>query len=358
MGKRIASIDVAKGISIILVAFHHSKLTEYLTDLDASLALFRMPLFFFLSGVFFKPSIPPKEFFLKKTDALLKPYFFTLFLLFFLSLLFEKPDIVKDVVGIIYGNGDTIKWVPLWFLTHLWGIFVVSYVLLRYTRLRDRGNSLKIMIIFLLFFTGSYLLGIFWQLSVSAFGVSYVMPGLPFSMDFVFLSMAFFVSGYFLNHKVKVFTPNAIFMLVALLMYFLIAEYTQAQVVLNSRVYNEPILATLAAYSGIYVALSVSHYMCKNVLLTKAFTMFGAGSLFILIFHSFVCGKIYWVLFYELKYPSQLFCGIVSFAGSITIPLLMKKLIWKSSVLRLCYFPLQSYKLSPKIAKLKSYIKG
>lgn len=52
--------DIAKGLSIILVVFHHSiprppfpsGLPEWLYNLDNTLALFRLPLFFFVSGMF------------------------------------------------------------------------------------------------------------------------------------------------------------------------------------------------------------------------------------------------------------------------------------------------------------------
>lgn len=52
--------DIAKGLSIILVVFHHSiprppfpsGLPEWVYNVDDTLALFRLPLFFFVSGMF------------------------------------------------------------------------------------------------------------------------------------------------------------------------------------------------------------------------------------------------------------------------------------------------------------------
>ena len=66
MNRRIELIDIAKGISIILVAFAHSKLRPYLPELNNALSLFRMPLFFFLSGIFFSAAINPDIFLIKK----------------------------------------------------------------------------------------------------------------------------------------------------------------------------------------------------------------------------------------------------------------------------------------------------
>lgn len=53
MDGRIAHIQVAKGMAIILVAFNHSDLAAMLPTVNDALRTFRVPLFFFLAGVFF-----------------------------------------------------------------------------------------------------------------------------------------------------------------------------------------------------------------------------------------------------------------------------------------------------------------
>ena len=72
-------IDVAKGIGIISVVFAHLGLaTRYLY-------LFHMPLFFFLSGMVFKPQTNQTNqtnFILSKVKSLLIPYFFFLIILY------------------------------------------------------------------------------------------------------------------------------------------------------------------------------------------------------------------------------------------------------------------------------------
>ena len=81
MTGRVATIDIAKGISIILVVFGHSQLGHYYPNINNALGLFRMPLFFFLSGVFFNSNSTLVYFIFKKSDALLKPYFVTLIII-------------------------------------------------------------------------------------------------------------------------------------------------------------------------------------------------------------------------------------------------------------------------------------
>lgn len=50
---RVKHIDIAKGISICLVAMFHSKMKFYFPDIIEPMALFRMPLFFSYQEYFF-----------------------------------------------------------------------------------------------------------------------------------------------------------------------------------------------------------------------------------------------------------------------------------------------------------------
>lgn len=76
--KRAVTIDIAKGISIALVALNHSAIPEDQIAVTDNFNLFRLPLFFFLSGIFFSSYASTGKFLLKKSDALLKPYFIVL----------------------------------------------------------------------------------------------------------------------------------------------------------------------------------------------------------------------------------------------------------------------------------------
>ncbi|MEW8495846.1 MAG: acyltransferase family protein, partial [Candidatus Thiodiazotropha taylori] len=62
MGVRVKHVDIAKGISITLVAMFHTKLRIFVPDIVDPLSLFRLPLFFFLSGIFFSWAAAPGAF--------------------------------------------------------------------------------------------------------------------------------------------------------------------------------------------------------------------------------------------------------------------------------------------------------
>ena len=72
-------MDIAKGIGILVIVYAHSWfVATSLVLMYPILASFVLPLFFFLSGVFFKPEQPFVEMAVRKADGLLKPFFFTL----------------------------------------------------------------------------------------------------------------------------------------------------------------------------------------------------------------------------------------------------------------------------------------
>ena len=75
---RIEYIDMAKGFCILLVVFAHihPDLTRYAWGVFFD--SFRMPLYFFLSGIFFKRYSGIGEFCLKKINNLIVPLLFFL----------------------------------------------------------------------------------------------------------------------------------------------------------------------------------------------------------------------------------------------------------------------------------------
>ena len=78
MNNRNITIDIAKGLGIVLVVLGHNWIAQENTELFEIIFSFHMPLFFFLAGVFVGDSNNIIDFIIKKTDALLKPYFVVL----------------------------------------------------------------------------------------------------------------------------------------------------------------------------------------------------------------------------------------------------------------------------------------
>lgn len=129
--KRIAYIDLAKGFCIVLVVLFHAKgvLNVHYVG-DAFLASFRLPLYFFLSGLFFKDYGGFSAFIIKKVNKLLVPFFF-----FYLCFSVCLPNLLHSAFGIHFDTivGWPSLWaflwpgqypnIPIWFL---WCLFLMN----------------------------------------------------------------------------------------------------------------------------------------------------------------------------------------------------------------------------------------
>lgn len=344
MTNRVEHVDIAKGISIILVALFHSKISSFSPDAMNAMGLFRMPLFFFLSGVFFSTSTDTLTFLWRKSDALLKPYFATLLIVFVFEGLFGEAHLSTQLVGILYGNGDTIvpKWGPLWFLTHLFLIYAFTYVIFRITNIQNKDVFFKCTFVVMLMVVGVYWIDTFWYLKISLFSEEILIPGLPFGLDIVFISASFFISGAFLRRKVIDFRPNLYVLFFSAVTFLMVAILTDAHMDLNQRVYTNPFFTTTGSACGIYAVLCFAFYLNKITIPRKIFLTFGQASLFILIFHIAIGSNVYAYLMGSEIYDLEVWFAVFAFLISISIPLLIKCVVLKSRVLSFIYFPVKT----------------
>ena len=108
MPKRIEYLDIAKGIGILLVVLGHNDFEVISLFMQRLIYSFHMPLFFFLSGYFINTAVPFFDFFKKRFHALIKPYLFTIFLIYFTSISFEKMGFntaITRTIKSLYGSG-------------------------------------------------------------------------------------------------------------------------------------------------------------------------------------------------------------------------------------------------------------
>lgn len=342
MKQRIEHVDVAKGISIMLVALFHSKIGVYFPSIIEPMSLFRMPLFFFLSGVFLSYSPGIYDFLWKKIDALLKPYFVTLILLWCVSVITSERGTLNQLVGIIYGNGATIRWTPLWFLTHLFIVYCFGYCIYKYTKFDKLSFPIKIISLGCVVAIGARGVGVFWDVELNVLGEMLQMPGLPFSLDIIPISCSFFLFGQVLRDKVRCLRPNKILFIASIVIFLCISTYTDSVVDLNMRVYKNTLFSTIGALSGIYFILIISIMIVNYEWVKVPLMKLGSGSLFVLIFHSFIGAKVYYLLVNVVQIDE--FCllfSIVAFVISVTLPLLLKIIISRNDLIAWLYLPIK-----------------
>jgi len=124
---RDITIDIAKGIGIILVVIGHVPVPYY-KELYIGIYMFHMPLFFFLSGCFFKSGKNVGWDIYKKIRTILVPYFVFSILgnasFWLRNMLFHKSTNQYSLIGLLNASNS-----PLWFLGSLFVIFLIYELL-------------------------------------------------------------------------------------------------------------------------------------------------------------------------------------------------------------------------------------
>ncbi len=289
MSKRIEYIDIAKGIGILLVVMGHNDFAVISPYAYQVIYSFHMPLFFFLSGYFLKTTIPFFDFFKKRFNSLLKPYLFTIFIIYFTSISFEKMGFrtaIQRILKSLYGAGYYIDWVQLWFLPHL---FVVSIYAFLFFALVGRWNNRYVRWILLLVTLGisSLFLKDFYPFSLSLFGKQYELYGLPFSLDLVLLSGFFFILGSEIRQVTTEKTFESIYLLIGTgVGIILLNSFFSYRSDFNTRTFESFPINTFEAIIGILFILALSRQIeLRTQKLASLFKYFGQISLFILLFH-------------------------------------------------------------------------
>jgi fucose 4-O-acetylase-like acetyltransferase len=289
MSKRIEYLDIAKGIGILLVVLGHNDFEVISLFVQRLIYSFHMPMFFFLSGYFINASIPFWDFFKKRSHALLKPFLFTLFLIYFASVSFEKMGFntaITRIVKSLYGSGHYLDWVQLWFLPHLFAVSLYAFLFITLvSRLRNRWVKWGLLLATL--GIAMPFLHAFYPFPLSILGKDYELWGLPFSLDLVLATGFFFILG----HEVRQVTSEKTFdnwLLLAatggvLLLLNILFPY---EIDFNIRLYESFLVNTTEAILGILFILALSRQIdLHTTRLASFFKYLGNISLIIHLFH-------------------------------------------------------------------------
>lgn len=147
MGKhRIEFIDLAKGVCILLVVLLHTVPSVDIPEL----AIIRMPLYFILSGLFFKDYGSILNFFKKKINNILIPFifFYIISYLAFYIIRIYAPDIpVANATGILdmFTQRNLFNG-PLWFLLCLFWVNIY-FCYISYFFHKEKYRALIVMLI-------------------------------------------------------------------------------------------------------------------------------------------------------------------------------------------------------------------
>lgn len=192
--QRIEFIDLTKGLCISLVVLFHIHCFE--TTTETALRFFRMPLYYFLSGIFFREYAGLLSFSVKKINKLIIPYLFFFlvaylagivchFLHFYEKGIIEEPfhwNMIFDIFTKL-SQGENIGYnSPIWFLISLFEVNILFYIL----RIGIKNDHILLLTAFLI-------------------GILSILAGLdklPYFIDRSLIAFPFFAVGYYCRNLI------------------------------------------------------------------------------------------------------------------------------------------------------------
>jgi len=356
---KIAMINVAKGFGILLIVLGHNTIfSSEFSFLADVLAAFRIPFFFFMSGVTFSIARRTlRQIAVQRADAWLKPCAVVLIVIGSLKIALGIGTPEGLLLSLTFATGFTFAWPPLWFLPHLWLVYVFTAALL--IKGQRLINTLRKRIFLLMCFGlgGYYLLNMFSSpvdnpscTKQLIFTMRLFECGLPYSADLLLVTALYFLIGHFLSDAVKRFKPRGLEMLFSFVGLLVLCDQFPLSLDLNAREYQDLLISPFQAFFGIFTMLGICHYCAKSHIITKVIGYFGKTSLFILLFHAPV---LYWILRNLPRWTdSPLLVGITAFVVPIALSLVAYYICRSNALLSMLMLPIRPKRVERRVSAI------
>lgn len=329
MSKRIAYLDIAKGIGILFVVLGHNHIKLEYPIVYQVIYSFHMPFFFLLSGMFFNPAYSFAELARKRFNSLLKPFLAYMLIVYSASIFFSKidlPTIFSRIGKAFYAGPNTLEWVPMWFLPHLFLVNLLAFVLVKliYDRLPHWG--LRILLLAGMLWLGTETIQRFWPVRYPVLGRSFEFYGLPWSADLLLITTSFFLLGYEIRRsfleKADGFRYAGWGALAALVLFVGLHVFYNTTIDFYIRRYGPVIVSTLEALSGSLLILWLAKKLENGpALLVNMFKYLGSASMVLLIFH-FVPQEFLYPKLVALNI-NTLVASLITFCAGVLFPVLL-----------------------------------
>ena len=328
MSKRIEYLDAAKGIGILFVVLGHNHIKLDYPIIYQVVYSFHMPFFFLLSGMFFKTDYGFLELARRRFNSLMKPFLAYMVVVYAGSIFFTKvdlPTIFGRILKALYAGPNTLEWVPLWFLPHLFLINIFAFILIKFAY--DRLPHLWMRALFLVAILGAGVatLQLFWPINFTLSNHDFEFYGLPWSADLLLVTTAFFIAGYEIRRTcLDQITDSAYAKWIALAALVLFAGLNimfDSTIDFYIRKYSF-VVNTLEALSAsvliLYLAKSLERGPAR---VFNTFKYLGAASIVLLIFH-FVPQEFLYSKLVAMNMNTLLASGL-AFCAGVLFPLLI-----------------------------------
>lgn len=241
---RIQSIDLTKGIGMILVILGHC--VFFGGQIHNMIFAFHMPLFFILSGMVFKPKKDEKKLVLKKAKALLVPYLVFCGIGIMASIIIPVWRHELSIKGILYdiylGNPENIHISSIWFLVCMfWVVMIAHYIC------KIENVNLRIIIVIMI-------AGIGFGFAEYNSNFDFLPDSrLPFCIDVALVATLFFFVGRLLKGFVRYqekMDVRTFIILGAAAILFIIAYMSNGRTNLHALTFNNIFLYLVESITG------------------------------------------------------------------------------------------------------------
>ena len=277
MQKRKDELDYARGFCMLSVVFAHiytckdSFLIHYIGSFD-------MPLFFFISGVLFKPPKDLFDAFRRKAYQLLIPYFFWCFFSFLYWVLLERRfrgdtfdlSVFDGFKGIFVASYPTIIYnAVLWFLPVLFLIEII-FMIISGVNISDKVQWILLFIVIV---------------SFSIISCVFYLPEMPWGINRVIKFSVFFFAGYLFQRldyekiqNIKKVITIIITLFIQLLLLYLGLEKRWYDIILG--VCGS--ISIVLSFDLFAIFVSKNN---KTLMISKALLYFGRNTMLVYILH-------------------------------------------------------------------------
>lgn len=285
--KRNSTVDIAKGVGIVLVIIGH--LNHFFSYEDMTLIMiysFHMPLFIILSGYVFNfhSELSINEYCYKRFGQIIRPYF--IFAIITLSYdIIRNGGAVRgdEIFGIFIGNGidNHLSFnIALWFLPML---FLCNIIFGIIVKLSGYIVQMKMSYVFLII--------VCVVMTIIGYYLIIHQKRFPWGVETAMFSQIFMLLGYIYklqNDKHNTDIKNkkifiCVYPIIAFIWWF-IAKFN-GRVDMNAGRYGNCILFFVTAVCGFCLIWQISNFISKIPVFKTIFSVLGKNSLYILAYH-------------------------------------------------------------------------
>ena len=308
---RRKDIDILKGIGILLVVIGHS--IPELPNFSNLIYLFHMPLFFYISGIFFRANKSIQELTNKKLKALILPYFAYL-------LIFNSKAIIGFSINCLKGiSNEKLKFYGEHFLDQLYGgsrltgdlsvfwfIPCLFFTQIIYAFVARQNVSIRVLTI-----------SVFYGLAIVN---QFIFPeySLPLALNISLFAIVFFHLGYLIKDKLLDHKVYNILMLLVILSasYRLFSGEYGISLNMKEVNYGYPVLSIFTALSFINLTFVIARKMQNsNFITNRIFVLLGNASMTIMFVHQFIKHHIFWD--HQVQNPIVVTLGVTGISIAI-----------------------------------------